>query len=114
MHGTGGRELVERLEELANRFRPPSGAMVTVSLTADDAQQVHEGLIAAAAHVAQVLRPGAPWAGLAQGLATQLLFADTIATVECELQENLLHLPAGPGLGVEIDEEALERHRIRP
>ena len=52
MDETEGRELVERLEELANCFRPPSGAMVTVSLPADEAQQVHEGLIAAAAHVA--------------------------------------------------------------
>lgn len=68
--------------------------------------------IAAAAHLAQVLRPAAPWSGLAHGLATQLLFADTIASVECELSEDLLHLPDGPGLGVEIDEVALERNRI--
>jgi o-succinylbenzoate synthase len=68
--------------------------------------------IAAAAHLAQVLRPAAPWAGLAQGLATQLLFADTIASVECEVRDALLHLPKGPGLGVEIDEAALERCRI--
>ncbi len=68
--------------------------------------------IAAAAHVAQVLRPAAPWAGLAHGLATQLLFADTIASVECDLRGNLLHPPDGPGLGVEIDDAALERDRI--
>jgi L-Ala-D/L-Glu epimerase / N-acetyl-D-glutamate racemase len=68
--------------------------------------------IAAAAHLAQVLRPTAPWANLAQGLATQLLFAATIASVECEIGEGLLHLPDGPGLGVEIDESLLERHRI--
>jgi len=68
--------------------------------------------IAAAAHLAQVLRPGAPGAGLAQGLATQLLFADTIATVQCELRNGTLHLPDGPGLGVEIDESALDRCRI--
>jgi o-succinylbenzoate synthase len=68
--------------------------------------------IAAAAHVAQVLRPAAPWSMLAHGLATQLLFADTIASVQCELRDNLLHLPEGPGLGVEIDDEALERNRI--
>jgi L-alanine-DL-glutamate epimerase-like enolase superfamily enzyme len=24
----------------------------------------------------------------------------------------MLHLPPGPGLGIEIDEEALQRHRI--
>lgn len=68
--------------------------------------------IAAAAHLAQVLRPAAPWAGLAHGLATQLLFADTIASVECEVRQAQLHLPSGAGLGVEIDEAALERCRI--
>jgi L-alanine-DL-glutamate epimerase-like enolase superfamily enzyme len=68
--------------------------------------------IAAAAHLCQVLRPAAPWAGLAHGLATQLLFKDTIASVQCDLRGNLLHLPEGPGLGVEIDDAALERLRL--
>jgi o-succinylbenzoate synthase len=68
--------------------------------------------IAAAAHLAQVLRFAAPWAGLAHGLATQLLFGDTIASVECELHGDLLHLPDGPGVGVQLDEAALERNRI--
>jgi L-alanine-DL-glutamate epimerase-like enolase superfamily enzyme len=49
---------------------------------------------------------------LAHGLATQRLFASTIASVECELRDGILHLPPGPGLGVEIDEEALQAHRI--
>jgi L-alanine-DL-glutamate epimerase-like enolase superfamily enzyme len=49
---------------------------------------------------------------LAHGLATQRLFAETIATVECELRDGLLHLPRGPGLGVEIDEKALQAHRL--
>jgi L-alanine-DL-glutamate epimerase-like enolase superfamily enzyme len=49
---------------------------------------------------------------LAHGLATQRLFAETIASVECELGDGLLHLPPGPGLGVEIDEEALQAHRL--
>lgn len=49
---------------------------------------------------------------LAHGLATQRLFAETIASVECELRDGMLHLPPGPGLGVEIDEEALQAHRI--
>jgi L-alanine-DL-glutamate epimerase-like enolase superfamily enzyme len=49
---------------------------------------------------------------LAHGLATQRLFAETIASVECELRDGMLHLPPGPGLGVEIDEEALQTHRI--
>jgi muconate cycloisomerase len=68
--------------------------------------------LAAAAHAAQVLRPTAPWSSLAQGLATQLLFRDSIASVECEIRDGLLHLPDGPGLGVEIDERALNRHRL--
>lgn len=49
---------------------------------------------------------------LAHGLATQRLFASTIASVACELRGGMLHLPPGPGLGVEIDEEALQAHRI--
>lgn len=49
---------------------------------------------------------------LAHGLATQRLFAETIASVECELRDGMLHLPSGPGLGVELDEEALQAHRI--
>jgi O-succinylbenzoate synthase len=70
--------------------------------------------IAAAAQVAQSLREtGHPERlDLAHGLATQRLFAATIAAVECELREGMLHLPPGPGLGVEIDEAALEAHRL--
>ncbi len=70
--------------------------------------------IAAAAQVAQTLREaaGAEDPGLAHGLATQRLFSSTIAAVECELRDGMLHPPAGPGLGVEIDEAALDAHRI--
>jgi o-succinylbenzoate synthase len=70
--------------------------------------------IAAAAQVAQTLREaaGADDPGLAHGLATQRLFASSIAAVECELRGGMLHLPEGPGLGVEIDEAALDAHRI--
>lgn len=49
---------------------------------------------------------------LAHGLATQRLFASTVASVECELRGDLLYPPPGPGLGVEIDEAALESHRL--
>ena len=70
--------------------------------------------IAAAAEVAQSLagtdRPER--LELAHGLATQRLFATTIAAVECELRDGMLHLPPGPGLGIEIDEEALQAHRL--
>jgi L-Ala-D/L-Glu epimerase len=60
--------------------------------------------IAAAAHVAQALRD----VGVAHGLATALLFARTIGR-GAELDGSLLHVPDGPGLGVEIDHEALAR-----
>lgn len=52
------------------------------------------------------------WPERAHGLATQRLFASTIAAVECELHDGWLHSPPGPGLGVEIDEDALDAHRI--
>jgi L-alanine-DL-glutamate epimerase-like enolase superfamily enzyme len=35
-----------------------------------------------------------------------------VAAVECELRGGMLHPPAGPGLGVEIDEDALDAHRL--
>jgi o-succinylbenzoate synthase len=70
--------------------------------------------IAAAAQVAATLseseRPER--LEIAHGLATQRLFAATVASVECELRDGLLHPPPGPGLGVEIDEEALQAHRL--
>lgn len=49
---------------------------------------------------------------LAHGLATQRLFAATIASVECQLFDDVLQMPRGPGLGVEIDEDALQAHRL--
>jgi L-alanine-DL-glutamate epimerase-like enolase superfamily enzyme len=69
--------------------------------------------IAAAAQVVQTLdAAGGDGPRLAHGLATQRLFASTIASVECELHDGMLHPPAGPGLGVEIDEDALQAHRL--
>jgi muconate cycloisomerase len=70
--------------------------------------------IAAAAQVAQTLDQASSGqsASLAHGLATQRLFASTIASVECELRDGMLHPPDGPGLGVEIDEDALTAHRL--
>jgi len=80
--------------------------------------------IAAAAQVAATLAEAAsasdsdPAPGpderldLAHGLATQRLFASTIASTECELRGDMLHPPPGPGLGVEIDEAALQEHRL--
>jgi L-alanine-DL-glutamate epimerase-like enolase superfamily enzyme len=70
--------------------------------------------IAAAGHAAQLMRADGTDPGIAHGLATQRLFAETIATKECSLSGGDLHLPGGPGLGVELDEDALELHRLRP
>ncbi len=70
--------------------------------------------IAAAVQVAETLAgaPGGAGADLAHGLATQRLFTSTVAATECELRGDMLHPPDGPGLGVEIDEAALDRHRL--
>jgi o-succinylbenzoate synthase len=70
--------------------------------------------IAVAAQVARTLREvaGADRPGPAHGLATQRLFSSTIASVECEIRGGKLYPPAGPGLGVEIDEAALAAHRL--
>jgi o-succinylbenzoate synthase len=67
--------------------------------------------IAAAAHTVQAL-PAEDDAGVAHGLATQRLLAGKIGRLRCELREGFLELPDGPGLGVEIDDAALERHRL--
>ncbi len=68
--------------------------------------------IAAAARVAASMDAAGTGAGVAHGLATQLLFADTVAARGPEIRDGMLHHPEGPGLGVEIDEAALERHRL--
>jgi muconate cycloisomerase len=68
--------------------------------------------IAAAAHAAQALPFEGAAAGLAHGLATQLLFADTTAARGPALEGDLLTVPDGPGLGVTLDENAFERLRI--
>jgi o-succinylbenzoate synthase len=48
----------------------------------------------------------------AHGLATQRLFAADVAAVGPTLEGDLLQVPPGPGLGVEIDEDALQKHRL--
>jgi L-alanine-DL-glutamate epimerase-like enolase superfamily enzyme len=63
--------------------------------------------IAAAAHAAQVLPARGFAAGLAHGLATSGLFADNVAD-DAGLRGPEI-TPAGPGLGVEIDDDALRR-----
>jgi o-succinylbenzoate synthase len=49
---------------------------------------------------------------LAHGLATRRLFAETIAAEECALEGDLLHEAPGPGLGIVIDEDSLQHHRL--
>jgi o-succinylbenzoate synthase len=61
--------------------------------------------IAAAAHLATTL-PGAPFA---HGLATQLLFSEWPATRSVALESGDLRPSHLPGLGVELDEDALAR-----
>lgn len=68
--------------------------------------------IAAAAHVAQMLPEDGPLSDLAQGLATLRLFDGTIASAGPVMNGDLLLVPDGPGLGVEIDESALDRFRL--
>ena len=68
--------------------------------------------IAAAAHAAQAIYRTAEDPGLAHGLATQELFSETVATRECKVRDGRLHVPEGNGLGVELDETALERRRL--
>ncbi len=68
--------------------------------------------IAAAAHAAQSLDRDGEWSTVSHGLATARLFAETIAAVECTFDGPDLCLPAGPGLGVVIDEDSLQAHRL--
>jgi O-succinylbenzoate synthase len=48
----------------------------------------------------------------AHGLATQRLFSASVAALGPWLEGDLLHVPPGPGLGVEIDEDSLQAHRL--
>jgi L-Ala-D/L-Glu epimerase len=48
----------------------------------------------------------------AHGLATGRLFASSIAAVGPTLEGDLLRIPPGPGLGVEIEEDSLQAHRL--
>lgn len=68
--------------------------------------------IAAAAHTVGALPGGGFVADLAHGLATSGLFADNVADDE-PFRGPAIDLSDAPGLGVEIDEAAVERLRIR-
>ena len=66
--------------------------------------------ITAAAHVAQAIARGLP-SDLAHGLATERLFSATIGS-GAKLRRGRLELADSPGLGVEIDDEALAGRRL--
>lgn len=70
--------------------------------------------IAAGAHLAQAIYRDSRDPDLAHGLATQLLFAGTIASRECAVRDGRLHLNDDPGLGVAVDESALAEYQIGP
>jgi O-succinylbenzoate synthase len=67
--------------------------------------------ITAAAHVVQALRSRGGDAGVAHGLATERLFSVSIGQGAVG-ERDLLHLDERPGLGVELDEEALAARRL--
>jgi L-alanine-DL-glutamate epimerase-like enolase superfamily enzyme len=67
--------------------------------------------IAAAAHVFQALAGGPGDAGVAQGLATERLFSASVGS-GARAEKDELHLHERPGLGVELDEDALAMRRI--
>jgi L-alanine-DL-glutamate epimerase-like enolase superfamily enzyme len=67
--------------------------------------------ITAAAHAVQALRIGDANAGIAHGLATERLFSESIGR-GAVAEGALLEIGDGPGLGVELDEEALAARRV--
>jgi o-succinylbenzoate synthase len=67
--------------------------------------------ITAAAHAAAALRYRGGDAGVAHGLATERLFSGTVGR-GATARDDRLHLDERPGLGVEIDEEALAARRL--
>ncbi|HEY1854879.1 MAG TPA: mandelate racemase/muconate lactonizing enzyme family protein [Solirubrobacterales bacterium] len=68
------------------------------------------GIVAAGLMAAELGRPDEQ--PRAHGLATERLFAESVAAVGPRLEGDLLHLPPAPGLGVVIDEDALQAHRL--
>jgi L-alanine-DL-glutamate epimerase-like enolase superfamily enzyme len=68
--------------------------------------------IAAAAHVAMTLPASGPFSDTAQGLATARLFDGSVARADAPLEGPWLTVPGGHGLGIELDEDALHRHRL--
>lgn len=68
--------------------------------------------ITAAAHAAQTLPSREFATGLAHGLATSGLFTDNVAD-DASLRGPLIRLSDRPGLGIDVDDDAIERLRLR-
>jgi o-succinylbenzoate synthase len=69
--------------------------------------------ITAAAHVAQALPAPSAGIGLAHGLATERLFSETCGR-GAEAKGPELHLADAPGLGMELDLDAVRARRLAP
>lgn len=82
LHGTNGPDLAASLQVAASI---PSCRMMEVAL------------------IFPPLTPEEMWKPLDKILATPTLY---------RMKEGLVELPKGPGLGIELDEEALERYRV--
>jgi L-alanine-DL-glutamate epimerase-like enolase superfamily enzyme len=65
---------------------------------------------AAALHAAAAVGTGR----FAHGLATAAMLHSDLVTRSLPVEGGCMHLPRGPGLGVELDEQALERYRVSP
>ncbi len=68
--------------------------------------------VAAGAHAVQALPPREFATGLAHGLATSALFTDNVAD-DGFLRGPSIEIGDRPGLGVDVDEDAIERLRLR-
>ncbi len=80
------------------------GASVVVTTTLDAGVGV-----AAALHLAAALPEGSP----AQGLATAHLLTSDLLAAPLVVERGEMRLPAGVGLGVTLDREALEQYAVR-
>jgi L-alanine-DL-glutamate epimerase-like enolase superfamily enzyme len=67
--------------------------------------------ISAAAHAVQALRSSGGDAGVAHGLATERLFSISVGNGLASQRDELI-VGDGPGLGVELDEDALAARRL--
>lgn len=93
----GGLQPARQIIKLAQA----AGAAVVVTTTLD------AGIgTAAALHLAATL----PQEGLACGLATAALLTSDLLACSLTVRTGRMQLPAGPGLGVELDAKALDRY----